>query len=585
MHRREWTRADRGRGRGAGACRPRRPRRPATPRRRRSIADELAEVVRELEAAHHPRWVWVDTRRWYPRLLDAGVRVERCHDLAPVRGDPRPLDGDRAARVDRLAPRPAWLPPGPAEAAAARSPQPAVAAAMSRTARCSTSTTSTRRRRTDGGRRSRTAAVRCCAPRPTPRAGAADRARPAADAVVDELARQLALVEASDDPNALRLLLAAESGGALIGVEMQAAGLPWHRAVHEAVLETELGPRPAPGLQAGAHGGARGAGARRARRAGPSTSTRRPTCCGRSGAPASRSTRRRAGSCASTTIRRSSRSSPTRSSPACSARTAGPGSTSGSPTAGSAPSTCRAARRPGAGRPRAAAPCSCRRTCAARWSPIPAGRSWSPTPRSSSRGCSRAWRATRRWPTAGRGRDLYRGLVDAGVVATRDEAKIAILGAMYGATTGESGRLVPRLARAFPRAMALVDRAARDGERGRAVTHAARPVLAAAARPSGGRSSAARASPTRPRPTNVAPARPPATGAGSPATSSCRAARPSGRSAGWRRSAGASTRSAPASRRPRPTRAAPGPVFGAVAAPRLLPARRDHRAHAARAGR
>ncbi len=55
---------------------------------------------------------------------------------------------------------------------------------------------------------------------------------------------------------------------------------------------------------------------------------------------------------------------------------------------------------------------------------------------------------------ASRGRDLYRGLVDAGVVATRDEAKIAILGAMYGATTGESGRLVPRLARAFPRAMA-----------------------------------------------------------------------------------------------------------------------------------
>ena len=43
---------------------------------------------------------------------------------------------------------------------------------------------------------------------------------------------------------------------------------------------------------------------------------------------------------------------------------------------------------------------------------------------------------------AGRGRDLYLGLVDAGVVATRDEAKIAILGAMYGATTGESGRLV-----------------------------------------------------------------------------------------------------------------------------------------------
>ena len=57
-----------------------------------------------------------------------------------------------------------------------------------------------------------------------------------------------------------------------------------------------------------------------------------------------------------------------------------------------------------------------------------------------------------------------------GVVATRDEAKYAILGAMYGATTGESGRLVPRLARAFPHAMGLVDRAAREGERGGSVT-------------------------------------------------------------------------------------------------------------------
>jgi DNA polymerase-1 len=41
---------------------------------------------------------------------------------------------------------------------------------------------------------------------------------------------------------------------------------------------------------------------------------------------------------------------------------------------------------------------------------------------------------------------------------------------MYGATTGDSGRLVPRLARAYPRAMALVDRAAATGERGGQVT-------------------------------------------------------------------------------------------------------------------
>nr|WP_231916013.1 bifunctional 3'-5' exonuclease/DNA polymerase [Microbacterium karelineae] len=67
---------------------------------------------------------------------------------------------------------------------------------------------------------------------------------------------------------------------------------------------------------------------------------------------------------------------------------------------------------------------------------------------------------------AAAGRDLYEGIVASGAVATRSEAKIAVLGAMYGATTGDSGRLVPRLRRVFPAAMRLVDDAARSGERG-----------------------------------------------------------------------------------------------------------------------
>ncbi len=45
-----------------------------------------------------------------------------------------------------------------------------------------------------------------------------------------------------------------------------------------------------------------------------------------------------------------------------------------------------------------------------------------------------------------------------------------MLGAMYGATTGESGRLMPRLTRAYPLAIALVEEAARAGERGEIVT-------------------------------------------------------------------------------------------------------------------
>ena len=71
---------------------------------------------------------------------------------------------------------------------------------------------------------------------------------------------------------------------------------------------------------------------------------------------------------------------------------------------------------------------------------------------------------------AGSAGDLYQGIVASGAVATRGEAKIAMLGAMYGATSGESGRLMPALTRAYPRAIGLVERAARAGERGEKVS-------------------------------------------------------------------------------------------------------------------
>lgn len=66
---------------------------------------------------------------------------------------------------------------------------------------------------------------------------------------------------------------------------------------------------------------------------------------------------------------------------------------------------------------------------------------------------------------AGRGTDLYQGLVDRGVVATRQQAKLGMLGALYGGTTGESAVVLPRLARAYPTAMGAVESAARAGER------------------------------------------------------------------------------------------------------------------------
>ncbi|MBO0811493.1 MAG: bifunctional 3'-5' exonuclease/DNA polymerase [Microlunatus sp.] len=71
---------------------------------------------------------------------------------------------------------------------------------------------------------------------------------------------------------------------------------------------------------------------------------------------------------------------------------------------------------------------------------------------------------------AARGHDLYQGLVDAGVVDTRAHAKVAMLAALYGATTGFGGNLMPRLIKAYPRATGVVEEAARAGERGEIVS-------------------------------------------------------------------------------------------------------------------
>ena len=70
---------------------------------------------------------------------------------------------------------------------------------------------------------------------------------------------------------------------------------------------------------------------------------------------------------------------------------------------------------------------------------------------------------------AARGADLYQGMVDDGAVAERNDAKLGLLGAMYGATSGESGRMVAGLTRRYPDAFGLVEEAARAGERGQVV--------------------------------------------------------------------------------------------------------------------
>jgi DNA polymerase-1 len=71
---------------------------------------------------------------------------------------------------------------------------------------------------------------------------------------------------------------------------------------------------------------------------------------------------------------------------------------------------------------------------------------------------------------AARDKDLYAGIAAQGFGGDRAKAKVALLGAIYGATTGESGRLMPQLARTYPRAVGFVEQAARDGEAGRTFT-------------------------------------------------------------------------------------------------------------------
>lgn len=62
--------------------------------------------------------------------------------------------------------------------------------------------------------------------------------------------------------------------------------------------------------------------------------------------------------------------------------------------------------------------------------------------------------------------DLYTALAEDGFGGDRAHAKLAMLGAMYGATSGEAGRLLATLQRRYPAAMACVQDAARRGELG-----------------------------------------------------------------------------------------------------------------------
>ncbi|MCM2577666.1 bifunctional 3'-5' exonuclease/DNA polymerase [Streptomyces meridianus] len=65
--------------------------------------------------------------------------------------------------------------------------------------------------------------------------------------------------------------------------------------------------------------------------------------------------------------------------------------------------------------------------------------------------------------------DLYSALSDRAFAGDRDRAKLALLGAVYGQTSGDALRYLADLRRRFPAAVSYVDEAARAGEEGRLV--------------------------------------------------------------------------------------------------------------------
>ncbi|WP_328806507.1 bifunctional 3'-5' exonuclease/DNA polymerase [Streptacidiphilus fuscans] len=188
---------------------------------------DLAAAMAEREYAQHPRWVWAATEDVYPRLLPRlpESRLGRCHDAKLVEplllahegryGEPRSL-GAAWARLQGL-PVPEDLRLGLAEAESDAHAQDALFAPD--------------RSRLGPGVDPLTALV----------------------AVHAEQQRRLAALP-EPTRRGLRLLSAAESAGGLVAAELTYDGLPWSTEVHDALLEELLGSRP---TTAQAAGGAR----------------------------------------------------------------------------------------------------------------------------------------------------------------------------------------------------------------------------------------------------------------------------------------------------------------------------------------
>lgn len=390
--------------------------------------DLLPQEVARVEARDSPRWVWARTADWYPQLLRAGVDVRRCHDLSLcgailVHSSFVP-PGGYVAELDPYQER-----PEPGRALPPAAPPPHQGALFEE----------------------------------TPSSG------PGLGPLADELRNQLAAVAGSPHRPRLALLLAAESAGTLVAAEMQHVGVPWDAAVHDEILQAQLGPRPrgtarpalleqkaaelrtllrAPSLNPDSPQEL----VRALHRSGIETQTTRAWELRRHAHPAIaplldyKKMARLLASNGWAWLDAWVVDGRFRPEYVVGGVVTGRWSSRGG-GALQIPSQIRAAARALPGH----------RLIVADASQL--------EPR-----VLAALAQDGAMAEAARDRDLYAGIAAAGFGGDRSQAKVALLGAIYGATTGESGRLMPQLARLYPRAVGFVEQAARDGERGLTVT-------------------------------------------------------------------------------------------------------------------
>ncbi len=172
-------------------------------------------AVAERERAGDVRWVWAACGDIYPALLRAGVRVQRCHDVALT-------EALLLARDGRLG-EPATLAAAWARLRGAAAPYARALAARPATA----------------GQAVLFEPADPAFPSP----------REALEALVAVHADQMRRIAADEHPGRFALLAAAESAAGLVAAEMSYDGLPWRADVHAALLTSLLGDKPVPGLR------------------------------------------------------------------------------------------------------------------------------------------------------------------------------------------------------------------------------------------------------------------------------------------------------------------------------------------------